>query len=1029
MFEDGVDGVDGVNGEAERGKSSSFYVPEKPANPGQSDPNMVCKNWLESPFDDVIFEETYVQKSFSCWNGNFGSTSQTSVTDDTLSMFSCRDLLALAEASGGFSGETQHSGRVNLCDLNWPPQFVAEPPGLSLQFTPLTPDQMRRGSDIVVPNEDKRMNLAADKDVGGIQESEKGLTEEMNLNTPQKEQKRRKHRPKVVTEGKPRRARKPATPKPPDGSGTGKRKYVRRKGVEKSTETPETPGGDESREIGGVIHPTPKQPDGSSTGKRKYVRKNKVEKSTETPAVDESNETSGVIHPSPGRQSKKTCKRKINFDESEKQNEVTVDKACTMTSEVVEKYQKVHEAESLSPITPSKTELPQARLERSSTKAKCKINFLQETHDKGQIHVADLNETGSSMSVCYKGDEAHSSNWELSSEIDGIQHMHERHLEICHENLETYLSIFTDYDSGWKQCTQSYAVNERKGKAHEMSNDRYMQTYGQNTKRKKTTVRNYVPFNGRVEGGYQPQHTYMESHAADFQLSIPNKKRTKKSSAVPSLYHDSRGYNSNFGYETLYSAIDQLIVRLELLHIDRDTVVQGYHEKNALVVYQQDRSLVPYVKKRKQRPKVDLDEETNRVWMLLLEDINSQGIDGTDEDKAKWWEEERRVFRGRADSFIARMHLVQGDRRFSQWKGSVLDSVVGVFLTQNVSDHLSSSAFMSLAAQYPLKPNTSSEPTEMNTGSEPFHEEELGDHDGIPMMLQEADSCEEKEIINSNEFSKNCVISDNSECEVADLSEKDSAMCKESVINHIEVDEVVSSHNSADTCSMCKPEEQKDKGKATVKSASQNTGQMVNTVSSQESANSNCMVQQGLETTNLSTETSNASEINNIVETSQDLVQKVVDFHLNENGGNQIINHMDEGCSKVEIKKTEKKETKVDWDNLRLQAESEQKRERTPGTMDSMDYEAIRAADVKDVADAIKERGMNNRLAERIKDMLDRVVEDHGSIDLEWLRDVPPDKAKEYLLSFRGLGLKSVECIRLLTLQHLAFPVSVIIER
>jgi len=25
---------------------------------------------------------------------------------------------------------------------------------------------------------------------------------------------------------------------------------------------------------------------------------------------------------------------------------------------------------------------------------------------------------------------------------------------------------------------------------------------------------------------------------------------------------------------------------------------------------------------------------------------------------------------------------------------------------------------------------------------------------------------------------------------------------------------------------------------------------------------------------------------------------------------------------------------------------------------------------------------------------LDRLVNDHGSIDLEWLRDVPPDKAK-----------------------------------
>ena len=30
---------------------------------------------------------------------------------------------------------------------------------------------------------------------------------------------------------------------------------------------------------------------------------------------------------------------------------------------------------------------------------------------------------------------------------------------------------------------------------------------------------------------------------------------------------------------------------------------------------------------------------------------------------------------------------------------------------------------------------------------------------------------------------------------------------------------------------------------------------------------------------------------------------------------------------------------------------------------------------------------------------------------------------RDYLLSIRGLGLKSVECVRLLTLHHLAFPV------
>ncbi|KAI7751356.1 hypothetical protein M8C21_023453 [Ambrosia artemisiifolia] len=878
----------------EGGESSSSHNfspnavgPVTPDKMGRADPNVICKNWLENPFEEAVLEQTSGLNSFSCWDGGFGSTSQGygitggmcgkfSMDDvDIWSSISCRDLLALADATirKGSDYGGGGSGWMNLCDLNsLPPQTVAEPlisTGLSLGFTPLTPNQTTMASGMVMRNADERVHLAADQDgttlVEADQGSEKGLAEQTNLNeTPQPKQKRRKHRPKVVTEGTPKRARKPATPKPA----------------------------------------TPK-PDGSSTGKRKYVRRKGVEKSTATPAVEE---TSGIMHPSPDQETKKTCKRKIDFDESEKQAEVTVDKICTMTSEV-ENYQKVHETECPSLITPSKTELPQGRLKRNYTKAKCKIDFLQETHDEGPSHFASPNDPNCSTSV----------------------------------------------------------YNKKKSKASDMSKDRYMQTCGQNSKRNKIMV--------------------------------------------PSLYHYQLGYPS-LRYESIYD-IDALISLFERLHIYSDAVVpymSGYHEKNALVVYQQDRSLVPY----------------------------------------------------------------EGDRRFSQWKGSVLDSVVGVFLTQNVSDHLSSSAFMSLAARYPAKLNASSESHHEEESimlvKEPYQVDESGDHGS--MMLQEADSCEEKEVVGSNEFSKSCVsvdLNDNSECEVAELSEKESAIYKESVINHIEVDEIVSSQNSADTCSMHKSEEQKDKCKVTIgeytsfeellhthgptrvyesevtqknsekcasedsgisaESASQTTVRMVNTISSQESANSNCMVQQATKITNISTENSEANENYNIVEASGETVQKVVDFHLNKNGSKQKINGNNEGGSKVKKEKTGKAQIKVDWDKLRMQAEFEQKRERTANTEDSMDYEAIKRADVNDVADAIKERGMNNRLAARIKDMLDRLVKDHGSMDLEWLRDVPPDKAKEYLLSFKGLGLKSVECIRLLTLHHLAFPVDTNVGR
>jgi hypothetical protein len=41
--------------------------------------------------------------------------------------------------------------------------------------------------------------------------------------------------------------------------------------------------------------------------------------------------------------------------------------------------------------------------------------------------------------------------------------------------------------------------------------------------------------------------------------------------------------------------------------------------------------------------------------------------------------------------------------------------------------------------------------------------------------------------------------------------------------------------------------------------------------------------------------------------------------------------------------------------------------ERSKDAQDSLDYEAVRCAKVAEVSNAIKERGMNNMLAERIK--------------------------------------------------------------
>ncbi|KAL6337168.1 hypothetical protein AAG906_036482 [Vitis piasezkii] len=701
-------------------------------------------------------------------------------------------------------------------------------------------------------------------------------------------------------------------------------------------------------------------------------------------------------------------------------------------------------------------------------------------------------------------------------------------------------------------------------------------------------------------------------------------------------------------------SIDTIIEQLKHLDIHRESKISyqeqnalvpynmNKEEKNALVLYKRDGTIVPFedsfglVKKRRPRPRVDLDEETSRVWKLLMGNINSEGINGTDEEKAKWWEEERNVFRGRADSFIARMHLVQGDRRFSKWKGSVVDSVVGVFLTQNVSDHLSSSAFMSLAAHFPCKcnqrPSTELEtrilveepevctlnPEDTVTWNEKMSNQAVCDQSSMTLHHTEeavnsngsygnsrgtvgtVDISKDKMLDStgkkmSNKSSVNgtttqmigtelaCFIGgdrtaaddaassqnsldfsiaqtaekigscseSNSEVEdimptgyglnnfdgstsfvgllqMAESTRLHEVFCRSNinatcganpkdVNNHSEsmsgynkrsqnmdgladcrsslgvtiipssnyhlhlnpnsgVLEVEGFEMSGETRSSEISRDQKcvsEQSGLTAESDNQAKDEKKLTESIQAGPTSSCENTfsdnnlQGENNKIIESQSSPVGDPKNVVESvgqeqisrmqqSQNLMnisgkaldvtdsssafsnQTHIEDRKSETGvkehglsSSKASNEIGVDTSKAKKGKARREEKNtLHWDNLRKEAQvNGRKRERTVNTMDSLDWEAVRCADVNEIANTIKERGMNNMLAERIKDFLNRLVRDHGSIDLEWLRDVPPDKAKEYLLSFRGLGLKSVECVRLLTLHHLAFPVDTNVGR
>ncbi|XP_017246804.2 DNA glycosylase/AP lyase ROS1 [Daucus carota subsp. sativus] len=445
-------------------------------------------------------------------------------------------------------------------------------------------------------------------------------------------------------------------------------------------------------------------------------------------------------------------------------------------------------------------------------------------------------------------------------------------------------------------------------------------------------------------------------------------------------------------------------------------------EQNTLVVYQRDGTLMN-VKEQTPRPRVKLDQETIRVWNLLLQDINSEGINGNDEETKKWWEDERRTFNARANSFIKCMHLIQGDRTFSRWKGSVVDSVVGVFLTQNVTDHLSRLAGHLIFKEFDTKTcksnhgplveevmnvpvsNPEDTPKEMKSKQPTLNERSV--------IIQEIDCDKNREVLNSNEP---CV------------SRIDSGEVAMSSGLHREGTEVlwreeIGSSQGTARCSVdivCQPQTSSPNLKNEVESIDKEKIYQVESVDFER--NTGTLDVTGA--TGVFDESKSSSCLSENIKNARASchVQRHRDSHSKPNGKTYKPNKGRKGKGK---------QPAAEWDSFRKQAQAKPNgvRLRTPNTMDSVDWEAVRLADIDEVAQIIRDRGMNNVLAERIKEFLDRLVTDHGSIDLEWLRDVPPDKAKEYLLSIRGLGLKSVECVRLLTLHHVAFPVDTNVGR
>ncbi len=92
-------------------------------------------------------------------------------------------------------------------------------------------------------------------------------------------------------------------------------------------------------------------------------------------------------------------------------------------------------------------------------------------------------------------------------------------------------------------------------------------------------------------------------------------------------------------------------------------------------------------------------------------------------------------------------------------------------------------------------------------------------------------------------------------------------------------------------------------------------------------------------------------------------------------------------------------------------------------------WEEVRDAEAGDVIEAIKTAGLANQKGPRIQAVLRQITDQKGSLDLEFLRDQPPEQVRSWLLSFKGVGPKTAAIVMQFALDMPAFPVDTHIHR
>jgi endonuclease III len=92
-------------------------------------------------------------------------------------------------------------------------------------------------------------------------------------------------------------------------------------------------------------------------------------------------------------------------------------------------------------------------------------------------------------------------------------------------------------------------------------------------------------------------------------------------------------------------------------------------------------------------------------------------------------------------------------------------------------------------------------------------------------------------------------------------------------------------------------------------------------------------------------------------------------------------------------------------------------------------WEAVRDAPARAISRAIHPAGLANQKGPRIKAVLEAITRERGTLDLRFLRRMPPEQAMAWLMRFKGVGRKTASIVLLFSLGMPAFPVDTHILR